>query len=45
MVAKVGPERKSQAAKGLEREAEEEVQNGVAAEPLGVARYVLTKIR
>lgn len=40
--AEIGRERKGETA---EREAEEEVQNGVAGESLRIAGYVLTKIR
>ncbi|KAF7801482.1 uncharacterized protein G2W53_040593 [Senna tora] len=39
--AEIGGERKGETA---EREAEEEVQNGVAAESLGIASYVLAEI-
>ncbi|KAJ1433247.1 arginine deiminase [Sesbania bispinosa] len=39
-IAEIGREGKEQA---LERETEDEAQNGVAAEPLRVAGYVLTQ--
>ena len=41
-ITKVGKERTEE---GVEREAEEEVQNDVAAKPLGIASYELEKMR
>jgi len=41
-IAKVGKERTEEV---LERETEEEVQNDVAAKPLGIASYELEKMR
>jgi len=41
-IAEVGRERAEEV---VEREAEEEVQNDVAAEPLGIASYELEKMR